>query len=184
MTEHNSDHPQENINSGSTENIQGPSENKTTLEQHEEILARITGENLTELLTFEDFHQIQVEIKELPAETLEAQASAEGEGVSGEELTAEPPTEDSAALNPSQQEELNEAPLDEEPSAEVVAETVHAQLDVIEIQSCIEAVLFMADKPVTAARLKELLGSGFEDAAFDEAMAQMKELYQNMHHGI
>ena len=57
-------------------------------------------------------------------------------------------------------------------------------LDVSEVQSCIEALLFMADKPISVDKLRELLGPNFTPAVFQEAITELVDRYKGMHHGI
>jgi segregation and condensation protein B len=57
-------------------------------------------------------------------------------------------------------------------------------LDQQEIQSCIEALLFMADKPISAAKLRELLGPTFTLAVFQEAVTALQDRYKASHHGF
>jgi segregation and condensation protein B len=57
-------------------------------------------------------------------------------------------------------------------------------LDQQEIQSCIEALLFMADKPISANKLRELLGPTFTLAVFQEAVTALQDRYKASHHGF
>ena len=57
-------------------------------------------------------------------------------------------------------------------------------LDVAEIQSCVEALLFMADRPISVEKLRELLGPGFTPAVFQEAITELCDRYKATHHGI
>ena len=58
------------------------------------------------------------------------------------------------------------------------------QLDSNEIQSCIEAILFMADKPLSVDKFRQMLGPSFELTHFEEALKALQERYQSVHHGI
>jgi segregation and condensation protein B len=62
-------------------------------------------------------------------------------------------------------------------------------LDLQEVESCIEALLFMLDKPVSAQRLQELLSASddSEKLAFNwiqEALTSIRDRYQKPWHGI
>jgi segregation and condensation protein B len=57
-------------------------------------------------------------------------------------------------------------------------------LDLREVESCIEALLFMTDKPMSEKRLRELLGPDFGDEIFAQAIASLQERYQSPAHGI
>ena len=57
-------------------------------------------------------------------------------------------------------------------------------LDLSEIESCCEALLFMSDKPVSAQRLKDLLGPDFDLQWFEQALSHLQERYQSVHHGF
>jgi segregation and condensation protein B len=58
------------------------------------------------------------------------------------------------------------------------------QLDVAELQACIEALLFISDKSLSAKKLNELLGAELDQSLFEEALQALKERYQAVHHGI
>ncbi len=75
----------------------------------------------------------------------------------------------------------------EVPPVDTEVETLAIQtcpLDLIEIQSCIEAILFISDKPLSAQKLQELLGPTEEPGLFTEAFKNLKGRYQANHHGI
>jgi len=57
-------------------------------------------------------------------------------------------------------------------------------MDQNELQSCIEALLFISDKPLSRDKLKTLLGPTYEMSLFDEALHALEQRYQNIHHGI
>jgi segregation and condensation protein B len=57
-------------------------------------------------------------------------------------------------------------------------------LDVAEIQSCVEALLFMVDKPISVDKIRELLGPNFTPAVFQEAITDLCDRYKSTHHGI
>lgn len=57
-------------------------------------------------------------------------------------------------------------------------------LDLEELQSCIETLLFLSDKPLSVARLQELLGAQTAMERFAEAVEGLTQRYQAVHHGI
>jgi len=57
-----------------------------------------------------------------------------------------------------------------------------AQLDAYEIQSCLEALLFLSDKPLSLKRFEEMLS--FAPELISLAIESLKERYQAVHHGI
>jgi segregation and condensation protein B len=57
-------------------------------------------------------------------------------------------------------------------------------LDIHELESCIEALLFVSDQPLSSARLRELLTPEFPTALFAEALTSLRARYQNIFHGI
>jgi len=60
----------------------------------------------------------------------------------------------------------------------------NGELDLSEMQSCIETLLFMADKPLTATKLRELLGPDFPLSIFQEALTLLQDRYLGVSHGI
>jgi segregation and condensation protein B len=70
---------------------------------------------------------------------------------------------------------------DSSPTSEFIDAT---SMDLAEIQSCIEALLFISDKPLSPEKLRGLLGSDFSLPLFQEAMTALKDRYQATHHGI
>lgn len=58
------------------------------------------------------------------------------------------------------------------------------EIDVAEMESCIEALLFMSDKPVTLNKLREWLGEQYDKKLFSQAIESMKARYAGVHHGF
>lgn len=56
--------------------------------------------------------------------------------------------------------------------------------DVEEIESCLEAMLFMLDRPVSIEKLRELLGPDFTLAIFQEAITALQNRYRHPRYGI
>lgn len=63
-------------------------------------------------------------------------------------------------------------------------EDEYGNLDLAEIESCIESILFMSEKPVSAKKLHELLGPDMALEYFDEALVNLKARYQKRFHGF
>jgi len=57
-------------------------------------------------------------------------------------------------------------------------------LELAEIQSCIEALLFISDKPLSTVKLKELLGPELDRELFQDAVTGLCQKYQQVAHGI
>ena len=106
------------------------------------------------------------------------------------ELLAAQIAEDEA-LAKSMAEEANE--IDPELLAALPQRDEEGNLDLMEMQSCIEALLFMLDKPVSAAKLQELLTANPETATDDErpdfnlvqeALTALRTEYRRPCHGF
>lgn len=126
--------------------------------------------------------------KRLEAEALAAQAQP-AEEASAEEL-ARQIAEDQAlaaemAREAAEAEKLLEidpellAALPREPQPDA-----QGNMDLSELQSCIETLLFMVDKPISPKKLQEWLGPDFKEELFVQALEGLKERYQSPHHGI
>jgi segregation and condensation protein B len=57
-------------------------------------------------------------------------------------------------------------------------------LDLSELESCIETLLFMMDRPCSNKRLQELLGPEMDLTLFDQAIAHLQARYAAVHHGF
>ncbi len=86
---------------------------------------------------------------------------------------------------------LEEAPPEESSPEEPAAEGHEApaiplaqELDQAELESCVEALLFISDKPLSALRLRELLGPDAPLSIFQEAITSLRDRYAQPHHGI
>jgi segregation and condensation protein B len=60
----------------------------------------------------------------------------------------------------------------------------NGNLDLSEVESCLEALLFMTDKPMSTAKLRELLGPEFPHSIFQEAITSLRDRYKAIRHGI
>lgn len=75
-----------------------------------------------------------------------------------------------------------EKELSETPEPAILSEEI--PFDQAEIQACIEAILFLSEKPLSAEKLRELLGPTFSIELFVEALENLKKRYLSPHHGI
>jgi segregation and condensation protein B len=53
-----------------------------------------------------------------------------------------------------------------------------------EVDAVVENFLFLADKPISPKRFKELLGESHDEALLTESLARLTERYQSVHHGM
>ncbi len=73
----------------------------------------------------------------------------------------------------------------EEDLPEILQFSHSTQLDQSEIESSIEALLFMADKPLSIDHLRDFIGDHlFESEVFTQALESLKSRYQSLSHGI
>ena len=79
--------------------------------------------------------------------------------------------------------EENEA-LSQELQAALPHRNENGELDTEELQSCVETLLFMSDKPVSLAKLKEWLFIEMESQALRDAIAVIQERYRSPNHGF
>lgn len=56
--------------------------------------------------------------------------------------------------------------------------------DFSELESAIETLLFLSEKPMSAVKLQELLGPDFSFHYFQESLTNLKNRYTDTHHGI
>jgi segregation and condensation protein B len=99
---------------------------------------------------------------------------------SSEELAAQI-AEDQALEAQLKHEEEEESSED---AAELRAALPQSALDLEEIQSCCEALLFISDKPLSQNKLRDLLGPDFPLSAFQEALTSLADRYKQPQHGI
>lgn len=57
-------------------------------------------------------------------------------------------------------------------------------LDLNELQSCIEAILFMLDKPASMEKIRGMIGEAFELDLYQQAMTALMDRYQSTAHGF
>ncbi len=119
-------------------------------------------------------------------ESVVAEASSQLEA-ENEALLAHQIAEDEALKQAEAAEQALEAEQDPELRAAMPSQPTLAAdgtLDLSELQSCIETLLFMSDKPMRTERLQELLGPEIGFSMFQEALTQLRDRYQAVHHGF
>ena len=89
----------------------------------------------------------------------------------------------------SQEEELAAAELEADPELRAALPQIplmgeDGELDLTELQSCVETLLFLSDKPVTAKKLREMLGEQIPFPAIQESITQLQDRYSQPMHGI
>lgn len=62
--------------------------------------------------------------------------------------------------------------------------TEEINLDLAEIQSCIETLLYLADKPLSTEKLRDMLGPNYSLDLFQSAISALEDRYRAVHHGI
>jgi segregation and condensation protein B len=60
----------------------------------------------------------------------------------------------------------------------------HLDADLSDMESAIESLLFIVEKPMSAIKLQELLGPEISFHYFQQALTNLKERYQGPHHGF
>jgi segregation and condensation protein B len=85
-----------------------------------------------------------------------------------------------AAIAAEALEELDPELLAALPKVPAVGE----QLDLDEIQSCVEAILFMSDKPLSLEKIQEMIGPDFPHSVFQEAMTALVDRSRANSHGV
>jgi segregation and condensation protein B len=118
------------------------------------------------------------------AEALAGLPEQDPEALAALELAAQ--IAEDQALQAQEAEEAKRAEeLDPELKAALPQPDENGNLDLEEVQSCLEAILFISDKPMSLKRLHELLGPDFSHGIFQEAVTALKDRYQSSpHHGI
>jgi segregation and condensation protein B len=94
-------------------------------------------------------------------------------------LAAQMQAEQLAAEEALQMDPELQAALPKEPQPDA-----EGKLDLSELQSCIETLLFMMDKPVSHKKLQELLGPQFNEELFVQALEGLQARFASPHHGI
>lgn len=115
--------------------------------------------------------------------TLAADDPAESPKESAAAADAEPTLTD--AQEPAFSDELPlaaEETTAESPAPDSAPE-IPLSLDLVEAQSCIEALLFMSDKPLSAEKLHAALGEHIEFTLVQEALTQIMDRMQRPEHG-
>lgn len=119
-----------------------------------------------------------------------AQVEAEEAAAEQEENTLPTPEEELAAQIEEDQRLQAEIQAEEEEQAKEAQSAPSpllgpsGELDLDEVQACVEALLFISDKPLPAKRLRELLGPEHEAEIFEQALARVSSEYAGTRHGF
>ena len=96
--------------------------------------------------------------------------------------------EDPFGFNLSEVAEIQELPgelnLDKDIQDFVPDTDCKKDLDLAEIESCMEALLFIADKPLSLDQLHKMINHEQPIQLFNEAMEKLTSRHQEVHHGI
>jgi segregation and condensation protein B len=82
------------------------------------------------------------------------------------------------------EEQEAEEEMSEELKAALPSRSENGEIDAEELQSCIETLLFMSDKPVTLNKLKEWLVLEMESQGIRDALYNLQERYKSPAHGF
>ncbi|MGZ3689588.1 MAG: SMC-Scp complex subunit ScpB, partial [Bdellovibrionota bacterium] len=115
---------------------------------------------------------------------LELEAAAVNQAEADAERLAEQIAEDEALARAMAEEQKAELESDAELQAALPHADAEGNLDLDELQSCVEALLFMTEKPMSVDKLHELLGPDLKLSLFQEAMSALMDRYQKPHHGF
>ena len=130
-------------------------------------------------------HAMQAEAQSLPllkSSEPNAEDLARENAEDAAEILASQIAEDQALEAELAKEEAEE--IDEELKAALPQIQADGSLDLNEVQSCIETLLFLADKPMSIEKIRDLLGPDFSLSIFQEATTSLVDRYQSTHHGI
>ena len=142
--------------------------------QVEDELARIATSIQENDRQHEETLQALAPDTEAEAAKLLAEQIAEDEALARAEQAQLDGAEDEEEIDPELLAALPKQPLTDE----------HGNLDLAELESCIEALLFMTDKPMSLTKLQDLLGPDFSHSLFQEAMTSLRDRYSRPFHGI
>ncbi|NDD90792.1 SMC-Scp complex subunit ScpB [bacterium] len=137
----------------------------------------------------EQLERLAESLKEEEEQLLEDAAENEAQiQKEAAELLASQIAEDEA-LAKQMAEEMSADEIDPELLAALPKTDADGNLDLQEMESCIEALLFMLDKPVSAQKLQELLTASEESekpkfSLIQEAITSLRDRYNKPHHGI
>ena len=144
------------------------------------LAADETLENLRTAMAVEEDKQIQA-LEALAPEQAQAAAELLAQQIS-EDLALAQVMAAEAAQDEYEKEALDAELMSALPDMPVADED--GNLDLAEMESCLEALLFMSDKPVSVPKLRELLGPEMPLSIFQEAMTSLRDRYKKTHHGI
>jgi segregation and condensation protein B len=126
---------------------------------------------------------IAAETEDMAAKAAEELASWQPDADAAAKL-AEQIAEDEALAKAQADEQEEVQAMDPELAAALPQVSENGELDVKEMQSCLEALLFMMDRPASMNRLREMIGQDFPLPVFQEAMSALMDQYKSAAHGI
>jgi segregation and condensation protein B len=146
----------------------------------------VLADNETEIE--ETLERLQAKVVAQEAEAAkEAAEVAEANALAAKEHLAAQIAEDEALERALKEEAANELRNDPELRAALPVEPVETEsgeLDLREMESCIEALLFMSERPLGAKKLQELLGPEMSLHYFQQALTNLQARYARFSHGI
>lgn len=104
-------------------------------------------------------------------------ATAEEAQELAEQLAREIAEDEALAAELAKQDEMDEQ------DPEILA-ALPQSLDVAEVASCMETLLFLADKPLSVEKLRSMINEEFPHSIYQEAATHLRDQYQATHHGI
>ncbi len=152
-----------------------------------------------ELMLDDDFSDNETEIEETLSRLQEKLAAEEAKlsdaaseevarlAANAKDLLANQIAEDEALEKAMREESESDIENDPELRAALPREPEEdesGELDLREMESCIEALLFMSEKPLSATKLRELLGPEMSLHYFQAALTNLKTRYARLSHGI
>jgi segregation and condensation protein B len=132
--------------------------------------------------------RLQAKVEAQDAEAAKESAELEeARAIEAKELLAKQIAEDVALERAVKEEAENDLANDPELRAALPREpeeTESGELDLREMESCIEALLFMSERPLSANKLRDLLGPEMSLHYFQEALTNLQARYARFSHGI
>jgi segregation and condensation protein B len=92
--------------------------------------------------------------------------------------------ENQASLQEEAQEAAQAEEIDPEFLAALPGRDEQGNLDMQELQACMETLIFLTQKPIPLKKLKEFLAADVDMSVFEEAVRSLQERYEEIHHGI
>ncbi len=132
--------------------------------------------------SLQDVHEAQATDEPLDLDGLEAKMEIHHEEALEQNRSeaVEAESADAKEATPQTDDESDASPLPPAPFAGLSGQ----ELDPAVVQSSIESVLFVSDRPLSLQRLKDILGDTVETAVYEAAIQALQARYQDSAHGI